>query len=154
MKTCFCAFGILVAMTFGSNAFGKCTKAQAEDAVNSACKSIETKGKAALEELNKLRFCGDNYVWIQDTTADVKMVQHPTKPRLNGTSVKDNLDENKFKMFSAFDKAAKENKAGAWVVYLWAKPGAEKASPKTSFVKLCGGDLKWVAGAGVWKDDM
>jgi signal transduction histidine kinase len=135
-------------------AWAKCAKKDAEEKVNWACGLIESKGKEALPEINKMRYCGDNYVWIQDTADDIKMVQHPTKPKLNGQSIKEQRDENKFQLFYEFHKMATAKPAGGWVDYVWAKPGAEKATPKTSFVKLCKGGQKWVAGSGVWKDDI
>ena len=136
------------------DAFAKCSKDEPKNAVVQACKWIEEKGEGAVAEINKFRFCGSNYVWVQDTTDKILMVTHPTKPRLNKTSLLENKDENGFPLFKEFDKAAKAKKDGAWVDYLWAKPGAEKATAKTSFVKLCGGSLKWVAGSGVWKDEL
>jgi methyl-accepting chemotaxis protein len=60
-------------------------------------------------------------------------------------------DENGVKLFFEFDKMAKAKAEGGWVDYMWAKPGAEKATPKTSFVKKCGGGLNWIAGSGIWK---
>ncbi len=135
-----------------------CTKEKAQEAVEKACKLIEEKKEGALPELNTFRFCGDNYVWIQkkENTA-VKMVQHPVKPRLNNQDITEQKDENGKQLFVEFDKAAtarmpaSATNTGAWVDYMWAKPAAEKATAKTSFVKVCPGGLNWIAGAGVWK---
>lgn len=126
-----------------------CTKDQAKESVEKMCALIASKGKAALPEIGKYRFCGSNYVWVQDK--DVKMVLHPIKRRLNGKSLTSNKDENGKVLFVEFDKAANANADGGWVDYVWAKPGAEKATPKVSFLKKCGGDTGWIAGAGVWK---
>jgi signal transduction histidine kinase len=145
---------VLAALSLTNIAYGKCAKKEAEDKVNWACGLIESKGKGALPEINKMRFCGDNYVWIQDTTDGIIMVQHPTKPKLNGQSLKEQRDENKVQLFFEFHKVGTGKAGQGWVDYVWAKPGAEKATPKTSFVKLCKGDTKWIAGAGVWKDDL
>lgn len=144
----------ILALGMSNVAWAKCGKKDAEAKVNWACGLIEAKGKDALPEINKMRFCGDNYVWIQDTGENIKMVQHPTKPKLNGQTIQEHRDENKFQLFYEFHKMATAKPAGGWVDYVWAKPGAEKATPKTSFVKLCKGTTKWVAGSGVWKDDM
>ena len=136
-----------------------CSKAEAEKKVNEICKTIEEKGEAAKADWPAgllFKDCGDNYVWVQDTAADMKMVMHPVKPKLIGQSLTTMADENKFQLFAAFDKEAKAKKDGAWVDYVWPKPGAEKATPKTSYVKLCkmkaGG--AWIAGAGIWKEDL
>ncbi|WP_372654173.1 cache domain-containing protein [Halobacteriovorax sp.] len=126
-----------------------CTKDQAKASVEKMCALIAEKGKAAIPEVAKYRFCGSNYVWIQDK--DVNMVLHPIKRRLNGKSLKSNKDENGKVLFVEFDKAANANAEGGWVDYVWAKPGAEKATPKVSYIKKCGGDTGWIAGAGIWK---
>lgn len=126
-----------------------CTKEQAKEAVEKVCKEIEAKGDAAMEMVQTFRFCGSNYVWVQDS--DVNMVRHPIKPKLNGTSLKENKDDNGKLLFVEFDKKAKSSKDGGWVDYVWPKPGAEKATAKVSFVKKCGGPKSWIAGSGVWK---
>lgn len=148
-------------LTLSTSAFSAsiCSLAEAEKRVNEVCQAIEAKGDAAKSDWpSALLFqnCGDNYVWVQDMSADIKMVMHPIKQRLNGTVIGKQLDENKFMLFTEFDKAAKAKAAGAWVDYVWAKPGEEKATPKTSFVKICkmkSGE-SWIAGSGVWKEDV
>jgi signal transduction histidine kinase len=42
----------------------------------------------------------------------------------------------------------KEKSGEGWVDYGWVKPGDEKESMKTSFVKKCG---KFLVGSGIWK---
>jgi methyl-accepting chemotaxis protein len=136
-----------------------CTKKAAEAKVDEICKDIVAKGQDAKKDWPaKLLFknCGDNYVWVQDTTPEIKMVMHPIKRRLDGQSLTAHTDENKFPLFVEFDKAAKAKPDGSWVDYMWAKPGAEKATPKTSYVKLCKmkDNTSWIAGSGVWKEDI
>lgn len=126
----------------------KCSKDQAKEAVQKICKLIEEKGESAKADIQSFRFCGDNYVWVQDQ--DVKMVIHPIKSQLNGSDLKGTMDEDGKHIFLEFDKMAKMTPDGSWVKYVWPKPGAQKATPKISFVKTCGGSLKWVAGSGVW----
>lgn len=154
---------VLSMLVFGliSNVFaaGACSKKIAEEKVNEVCKAISEKGEAVKSDWPKnLLFenCGDNYIWVQDTSAEIKMVMHPIKQRLNGNAIGAQVDENKFPLFSEFDKAAKAKADGAWVDYVWAKPGQEKATPKTSFVKLCKmkDGSSWIAGSGVWKEDV
>ncbi len=116
-----------------------CTKKAAEAKVDEICKDIVAKGQDAKKDWPaKLLFknCGDNYVWVQDTSPEIKMVMHPIKRRLDGQSLTSHTDENKFPLFVEFDKAAKAKPNGSWVDYMWAKPGAEKVTPKTSYVKL------------------
>lgn len=146
---------ILSANTFA----GECSKALAEKKVAEVCKEISEKGDAIKGEWPQSLLysnCGDNYVWVQDTSSDIKMVMHPVKQRLNGQIIGKQLDENKFPLFAAFDKEAKAKAAGTWVDYVWPKVGAEKATPKSSFVKICkmkNGE-SWIAGSGVWKEDL
>ncbi len=135
--------------SFSAQAEEACTKEQAKEAVEKVCKEIEAKGDGALEMIQGFRFCGNNYVWVQDS--DINMVIHPIKPKLNKTSLKTNTDDNKKLLFVEFDKMANAKKEGGWVDYVWPKPGADKATDKISFVKKCGGDKKWIAGSGIWK---
>ncbi len=128
----------------------KCSKEDAQKAVELACKTISEKKEAAKDEIKKYRYCTDNYVWLQDSA--VKMVMHPLKPNLDGKDLKVIPDDSgKFFLFIEFDKMAKASATGGWVDYIWKKAGAEVATPKTSFVKLCPGGLGWVAGSGIWK---
>ncbi len=150
---------IVFGLTSSVLAAGACNKKIAEDKVNEVCKLISEKGDAVKADWPKaLLFenCGDNYIWVQDTSAEIKMVMHPIKQRLNGNVIGAQVDENKFPLFAEFDKAAKAKADGAWVDYVWAKPGQEKATPKTSFVKLCKmkDGSSWIAGSGVWKEDV
>lgn len=152
---------VLVGLLFTSVGIAEepCSKKIVEEKVNDMCKQISKKGEAIKAEWPQsllFKNCGDNYIWVQDTTADIKMVMHPIKQRLNGQVIGKQLDENKVALFAEFDKQAKAKATGTWVDYVWAKPGQEKATPKTSYVKTCklpSGDT-WIAGSGIWKDDI
>lgn len=117
-----------------STAFAEdvCTKDQAKEAVEKVCKEIEAKGDGALEMVQTFRFCGSNYVWVQDS--DLKMVIHPIKPKLNGSSLKENKDDNGKLLFVEFDKSAKANKNGGWVDYVW--PNQVRKKRQTKFLSL------------------
>lgn len=150
----------ILLMTAPENTFaaGECSRKAAEKKVTEVCSEISKLGEDAQKAWPDgllYQNCGDNYVWIQDTDPNVTMIMHPIKRRLDGKSLKEHVDENKFPLFVEFDKAAKAKTGGAWVDYLWSKPGAEKATAKTSFVKACkapNGKV-WIAGSGVWKAD-
>ncbi len=135
-------------LTMTSSMAGDCSKAQAKETVDKMCAIVTAKGKAGLGEIAKYRYCGSNYVWIQDK--EIKMVLHPIKRRLKGKDLTKNEDENGKKLFVAFEKTARGT-SGGWVDYVWAKPGAEKATPKISYVKVCDGGLGWIVGSGIWK---
>jgi methyl-accepting chemotaxis protein len=130
------------------SANANCTKKQAKESVEKICKLIEAKGDAAIPEINKFRYCDSNYVWVQDS--NIKMIVHPIKGRLNGRSLVKSKDKKGLLLFVEFDKVAKANKNGGWVNYFWTKPGDEAPTPKTSFLKLCGGSKGWIAGSGIW----
>lgn len=141
------------------SADAKCTKEDVEKKVQEVCRQIESKGKAVKKAWPKdliYENCGDNYVWVQDTNYEIQMIIHPIKRRLDGTSLRGHEDENKFRLFVEFDRWAKAKPDGAWVDYIWAKPGQAKATPKSSYVMLC--TLKegtsWVVGSGIWLEDL
>jgi methyl-accepting chemotaxis protein len=138
------SFALLSTYTIASD----CSKEQAKASVEKVCEILSSKGKAGLKDAAKFRYCGTNYVWIQDK--DVKMVMHPIKPRLNGKDLTQNKDEKGKFLFVEFDKVAKKDTKGGWVSYMWAKPGAEKATSKTSYVKKCDSAGRFIAGSGVW----
>lgn len=143
-------FTLALVLLFSSAAsIAACTKDQAKASVEKICGIIEAKGDAAKADIKSYRYCDTNYVWVQDS--DVKMVVHPIKGRLSGKSLKKNKDKKGKHLFIEFDKKAKAVAAGGWVDYYWTKPGGEAPTPKTSFVKMCGGGKGWIAGSGVWK---
>jgi methyl-accepting chemotaxis protein len=150
---------LLLAMSVGSVfAAGECKKEEAKKSVEWACTQIEKDGKKGLEAIKNFKYCGQNYVWIQDSP-EVRMVLHPIKRKLNhkahgGRNAKDlkgYKDKKGKAIFIEFDKVAAANAAGGWVDYVWPKPGDEDATPKVSYVKKCAGGLNFVAGSGVWK---
>jgi signal transduction histidine kinase len=150
---------LAVAESKKKNSNAECSREAAVKMVEKVCGDILKYGTEVKAHWPKdLLFvnCGDNYVWIQDTSPEVNIVFHPVKRRLDGQSVKEYLDGGNLKLFVEFDKAAKKNKEGAWVDYLWEKPGDAKPTPKTSFVKMCkfGDDNAWIAGSGVWISDL
>lgn len=136
-----------------------CSKDLAIKKVNEACHYLQINGKETLKKsYDFLLFenCGKNYIWIQDTSDEIKMVFHPIKQRMNGTVIGKRVDEKEFPLFIEFDKVAKNDSNGGWVNYVWPKLGEEKATPKTSFVKLCElkDKTKWVLGSGIWNSDL
>ncbi|MBO9685891.1 MAG: cache domain-containing protein [Mitsuaria chitosanitabida] len=106
--------------------------------------------KLAAAEIGKIRYSGNEYIWINDMTP--KMVMHPIKPELNDKDLSGNKDPNGLKLFVAFVDTVKAQGAG-FVDYLWPKPGSSDPEPKRSYVsgfKPWG----WVIGSGVYTDDV
>ncbi len=163
MKKNFILMGCVGALSlpmFTSMIYGAvCSKDVAQKKVEAFCAKVEKKGdsvKAEWPDSIKFENCGENYIWIQDTSAQIKMIMHPIKTTLNGQPLIDIKDKNGVQLFKEFDTLAKKTPAGGWVDYLWAKPGTDAATPKTSFVKLCklpSGE-SWIAGSGMWKEDL
>ena len=167
------SFLIISIFALSSNAnAGECSKEKAKKEVERVCAEIAETGKKPKTKSLIFENCGKNYIWIQDTDEKITMVSHPIKRRLNGKALNENKDENGLKLFVEFNieahrvarkpasasgeaiAAGKHN--NAWVDYMWAKPGAEKATAKTSYVKLCQGpnNVSWIAGSGIWKEDL
>ena len=149
---------ILLSLLVTSYAYAaNCSKEITEKKVNALCEKITKKGDSVKAEWPaSLKFdnCGENYIWVQDTSADIKMIMHPIKQSMNGTSLKDIKDKNGVQLFKDFDTKAKAG--GGWVDYVWPKPGTDEVTPKTSFVKSCkmpSGD-SWVVGSGLWIADL
>ena len=157
----------------GSAFAADCSKEIAKSNVQRICKMVAKDGKKPKTKDLIFQNCGKNYVWIQDTDKDIKMVTHPIKRRLNGKALNKHKDENGKVLFVEFDIEAHKvagkkgtTKGGrkldakkhnnGWIDYMWAKPGAEKATPKLSFVELCEGPggVAWIAGSGIWKEDL
>ncbi len=106
--------------------------------------------KQAAAEIGKIRYSGNEYLWINDMSP--KMVMHPIKPELNDKDLSGNKDPNGLKLFVAFVDTVKTQGSG-FVDYLWPKPGAKDPEPKRSYVagfKPWG----WVIGSGVYIDDV
>jgi methyl-accepting chemotaxis protein len=119
---------------------------------------LETEGKInrieaqqrAIEAIRTMRYEGNNYFWINDEHPT--MIVHPMKPALDGTDLTSLKDPSGKAVFVEFVKAAQASN-GAYVYYLWPKPGAEKPVPKLSFVKRFA-PWGWVIGTGIYIDDV
>ncbi len=102
--------------------------------------------KTALDYVSKIRYDGDNYVWINDMAGI--MLMHPTSPKLNGTDVREIKDADGKKLFSDMIVLLQKNDMAEYR-YQW--PPNETAKPKLSFVKRVKG-WDWVLGTGVYID--
>jgi len=111
----------------------------------------EDEAKArALSILERLRYEGENYVWVNDLKPS--MVMHPIKPELNGQDLTDYKDPQGKRLFVEMVKVCKEQGAG-FVDYLWPKPGFTEPVPKVSYVALFK-PWGWIVGTGVYLDDV
>ncbi|MBV8471631.1 MAG: cache domain-containing protein [Burkholderiaceae bacterium] len=105
---------------------------------------------AAAAEIGKIRYSGDEYIWINDLHPT--MVMHPVKPELNGQDLSGIKDPKGKALFVEMAHTVRDSGSG-YVDYLWPKPGSSEPEPKRSFVtafKAWG----WVIGSGVYVDDV
>ncbi|MFZ0771565.1 MAG: methyl-accepting chemotaxis protein [Candidatus Sulfotelmatobacter sp.] len=119
---------------------------------------LETEGKIdraeaqrrVIEAVRAMRYDGSNYFFIHDEHPT--MIMHPMSPKLDGTDLSSLRDPSGKAVFVEFVKAA-QNPDGAYVYYLWPRPGAEKPVAKLSFVKRFA-PWGWVIGTGIYIDDV
>ena len=136
-----------------------CIEGDVEKVVNDAVAILEAKGEAGLKEVGEIRFCGDNYIFVNDFEG--KTLMH-IKPNLIGKvliALKDDTGKRFFADFTELAMSSETTKDGktyyngnGWVRYRWPKPGEEAFSPKLSFIRGClmGGKNVYV-GAGIYE---
>ncbi|WP_435742258.1 methyl-accepting chemotaxis protein [Nocardioides sp. SYSU DS0663] len=106
--------------------------------------------RAALGVLERLRYSGEEYFWVNDMGPT--MLMHPIKPELNGTDLNANEDPDGNRLFVEFVETVQADGAG-FVDYQWPKPGSEAPQPKVSYV-VGYQPWGWVVGSGVYVDDV
>src|SRR3990167_8031379 len=112
--------------------------------------SREQAQKMAINLVNKARYQGTEYFWINDMTP--RMVMHPIKPELDGQDLSENRDPKGQRLFVAFVDKVRSEGAG-YVSYGWPKPGEKEPVPKVSYVKGFA-PWGWVVGSGVYVDNV
>lgn len=145
---------------FGQTVAGaaECSKEEVTAAVENAVQILEEKGAAGLEQVGSIRFCTDNYVFVNDLKG--KTLMH-IKPELIGKVLIALKDDTGKRFFADFSETAKSSQAtkdtvtyvngSGWVEYRWPKPGEQAFSQKTSYVKGClMGTENVYAGAGIY----
>jgi signal transduction histidine kinase len=153
--------GALVSLLFAQTAVWAeepCSKEAVKAAVDQAVDILEKEGSAGLEKVGAMRFCGGNYVFVNDLKG--KTLMH-IKTALIGKvliGLKDDTGKRFFADFSETAKASQATRDGnayfngqGWVEYRWPKPGEKTFSPKLSYIKGClmGGENVYV-GAGIY----
>jgi methyl-accepting chemotaxis protein len=104
--------------------------------------------KAALAAVRGLRYSGNEYFWINDSTP--VMIMHPIKPDLEGKSLSNTKDLSGVPLFSRMVDIVKAHGAG-FLPYMWPKPGSEQPVLKVSYVKGFE-PWGWIIGSGVYVD--
>ncbi|MDC8771883.1 methyl-accepting chemotaxis protein [Roseateles albus] len=105
---------------------------------------------AAAAEISKIRYSGNEYIWINDMGP--QMVMHPIKPELDGKDLSGNKDPKGKALFVEMVQVVRASGSG-YVDYLWAKPGASEPVAKRSFV-MGFAPWGWVFGSGIYIDDV
>jgi len=126
-----------------------CNREDVKKAVDYAVTLLDTKGSGAFPEIEKFRFCNQDYVWVGDL--DGMFIVHPQKKLVGKNQMQ--LQDPKGKYIIA-EMIAKLQKDGeAWVPYWWENPATKKLEPKCSYVKLAKNPIdgkKVYAGAGAY----
>lgn len=147
--------GIIVTLTLASfilaasNSYaGSCSKADLVKAVDHAVALINSKGKAALPELKKSRFCGEEgYVFVVQMNGI--NVMHPIQ-KLEGKDMS-MLQGAKGEYFGAEMKAKAEKDGSGWISYTWENPNTKKIDAKCTYIKTATMDgVKVFVGTGIF----
>lgn len=106
--------------------------------------------RRALQALERMRYSGNEYFWVNDLQA--RMVMHPISPRLNGTEMRQHADPAGKLLFVEMVEIVQKRGAG-FVFYLWPKPGSAEPVQKVSYVKGFA-PWGWIVGSGVYLDSV
>lgn len=152
---------IIVMIFFSSPLIAEipCPKEDVIKTVNEAVSILESEGRAGLEKVGKIRFCDNNYVFVNDFKG--KTLMH-ILPHLVGKvliALKDDTGKRFFADFTKMAQSSQTNKDGntyyngsGWVSYRWPKPGKKDFSPKISYIRGCLMDGENVyVGAGIYE---
>ncbi len=140
---------ILVMLLVTSSTYAaSCTKADLVKAVDHAAALINSKGKAALPELKKSRFCGEEgYVFVVQMNGI--NVMHPIQ-KLEGKDMS-MLQGAKGEYFGAEMKAKAEKDGSGWISYTWENPTSKKLDAKCTYIKTATMDgVKVFVGSGIF----
>jgi signal transduction histidine kinase len=142
--------GVITFFLVATNGYAEnCTKSDLYKAVDYAVGLINSKGKAALPELTKYRYCdGLGYVFVVEI--DGKTILQPANPQLEGKDITV-LQGAKGEYFGAEMKAKVQKSGEGWVSYVWENPKTKGLEIKCSFVKAATMDGKKVfVGSGIY----
>lgn len=104
----------------------------------------------ALNAIKTLRYNETEYFWIHNL--DLKMVMHPTNPKLDGTDISGMKDPNGLALFVKMNQVSAKSGDG-FVQYMWPKPGSEVPVEKFSYVKVFK-PWGWLVGNGIYFDQI
>ena len=106
--------------------------------------------RRAADLIGGLRYGANEYFFVLDM--DGRMVMHPLRPEMNGTSQIEALDASGRPLFRRMIDVVRSSGAGS-VEYMWPKPG--QATPVEKISHVAGVPAwGWVIGTGVYADDL
>ena len=105
---------------------------------------------AALGALRAMRYAGDEYFWVNDTTG--LMLMHPTNSAIENTSVIGVQNSSGVAIFAGMVDLARTH-GGGFYRYDWKNQGESAARAKISYVTYIP-EWDWVVGTGVYVDDI
>jgi len=152
---------VFMVVLFSSTVFagGACTKDEVLKAVEEGVAILEKEGKAGLEKVGKIRFCGGNYIFVNNLEG--KTLMHIASHLIGKVliALKDDTGKRFFADFTKMAQSSQTTKDGityyngsGWVSYRWPKPGEKTFSPKISYIKGClMGKENVYVGAGIYE---
>ena len=142
--------GVITVFFVATTAYaGTCTKGDLIKSVDHAVDLINSKGKAALPELTKFRYCdGEGYVFVVEMEG--KTILQPANPKLEGKDITV-LQGAKGEYFGAEMKAKAQKYGEGWISYVWENPNTKRLEIKCSYVKAAKMDgVKVFVGSGIY----
>ncbi|MCU7494457.1 MAG: methyl-accepting chemotaxis protein [Ignavibacteria bacterium] len=121
-----------------------------DNKVHSGEMPLETAQKEAADQINKLRYSGNEYYFIYDMQGITRALG--SAPEKCGDNRYNFTDSQGFKFVQEMIKVAR-NKGEGTVIYYYPKLGQKESLPKLSYVKLFE-PWGWILGSGLYTDDL
>ncbi len=112
--------------------------------------SIYKLQSAILEQIAKIRFSNDRYIFV--VSYDGTTLMNDVQREMIGKNQWDIIDPNGVKIVQEERKAV-ENPEGEFIFYSWYKPNAKVPTPKISFVQGIP-EWEWMVGTGIYLEDI
>jgi len=117
---------------------------------NSNQESIENLKNSILEQIAKIRFDQDGYIFV--VSYDGTTLMNDVQRELIGGNQWEITDPNGIKIVQE-EYRASQNPEGGFIFYSWYKPNADSPTPKISFIKAIP-EWQWMVGSGIYLEDI
>jgi len=118
--------------------------------VNAGDRSQAVGKDEALSALRTLRYAGNEYFFVLDSSHN--MLMHPISDKLDGSNVT-NLVDAKGKLLMQELVSTAQAAGEGFVDYYWNRPGGSEPVPKLSYTRYYP-EWGWVVATGVYTDDI